>query len=191
MSFDYLLVSPQNSRRLLYDMIDKEIANAQKGLSSGITLKLNNLVDKGLVDRLYAASSSGVPVNLLIRGMCSLIPELEGISDNIRVISIVDRYLEHDRVYIFDNAGDKQVYLSSADWLPRNIDYRIEVATPLLDPRLKQRILDIIEILFSDTVKARYIDKELSNRYVPRGNRRKVRSQLAIYDYIKSLEQPD
>ena len=190
-SFDYLLVSPQNSRRLLYDMIDKEIANAQKGLSSGITLKLNNLVDKGLVDRLYAASSSGVPVNLLIRGMCSLIPELEGISDNIRVISIVDRYLEHDRVYIFDNAGDKQVYLSSADWMTRNIDYRIEVAAPLLDPRLKQQILDIIEILFSDTVKARYIDKELSNRYVPRGNRRKVRSQLAIYDYIKSLEQPD
>ncbi|EOI5917284.1 RNA degradosome polyphosphate kinase, partial [Enterobacter hormaechei] len=171
--------------------IDKEIANAQNGLSSGITLKLNNLVDKGLVDRLYAASSSGVPVNLLIRGMCSLIPELEGISDNIRVISIVDRYLEHDRVYIFDNAGDKRVYLSSADWMTRNIDYRIEVAAPLLDPRLKQRILDIIEILFSDTVKARYIDKELSNRYVPRGNRRKVRSQLAIYDYIKSLEQPD
>lgn len=85
----------------------------------------------------------------------------------------------------------KQVYLSSADWMTRNIDYRIEVAAPLLDPRLKQQILDIIEILFSDTVKARYIDKELSNRYVPRGNRRKVRSQLAIYDYIKSLEQPD
>jgi polyphosphate kinase len=123
--------------------------------------------------------------------MCSLIPELEGISENIRVISIVDRYLEHDRIYIFDNAGDKQVYLSSADWMTRNIDYRIEVAAPLLDPRLKQQILDIIEILFSDTVKARHIDKELSNRYVPRGNRRKVRSQLAIYDYIKSLEQPD
>ncbi|MDU3048093.1 MAG: RNA degradosome polyphosphate kinase [Escherichia coli] len=175
-TFDYLMVSPQNSRR---------------GLPSGITLKLNNLVDKGLVDRLYAASSSGVPVNLLVRGMCSLIPNLEGISDNIRAISIVDRYLEHDRVYIFENGGDKKVYLSSADWMTRNIDYRIEVATPLLDPRLKQRVLDIIDILFSDTVKARYIDKELSNRYVPRGNRRKVRAQLAIYDYIKSLEQPE
>ncbi|MNV43181.1 Polyphosphate kinase [compost metagenome] len=123
--------------------------------------------------------------------MCSLIPELEGISENIRVISIVDRYLEHDRIYIFENGGDKQVYLSSADWMTRNIDYRIEVATPLLDPRLKQQILDIIELQLSDTVKARYIDKELSNRYVQRGNRRKVRSQLAIYDYIKSLEQPD
>ncbi|HCS0024268.1 TPA: polyphosphate kinase 1, partial [Escherichia coli] len=190
-TFDYLMVSPQNSRRLLYEMVDREIANAQQGLPSGITLKLNNLVDKGLVDRLYAASSSGVPVNLLVRGMCSLIPNLEGISDNIRAISIVDRYLEHDRVYIFENGGDKKVYLSSADWMTRNIDYRIEVATPLLDPRLKQRVLDIIDILFSDTVKARYIDKELSNRYVPRGNRRKVRAQLAIYDYIKSLEQSE
>ncbi|MDU7506375.1 MAG: RNA degradosome polyphosphate kinase, partial [Clostridia bacterium] len=167
------------------------IANAQKGIPSGITLKINNLVDKGLVDRLYTASSSGVPVNLLVRGMCSLIPELEGISDNIRVISIVDRFLEHDRIYIFENGGDKKVYLSSADWMTRNIDYRIEVAAPLLDPRLKQQVLDIIDLLFSDTVKARYVDKELSNRYVPRGNRRKVRAQLAIHEYLTSLEQSD
>ena len=148
-------------------------------------------MDKGLVDRLYTASSVGVKVNLLVRGMCSLIPNLEGISDNIRVISIVDRYLEHDRVYIFDNGGDKKVFLSSADWMTRNIDYRIEVAVSILDPILKQRVLDIIAILLSDTLKARFVDKELSNRYVPRGNRRKVRAQLAIYDYIKSLEQPD
>ncbi|MFD1801852.1 polyphosphate kinase 1 [Mixta tenebrionis] len=190
-SFDHLMVSPQNSRRMLYQLIDEEIANAQQGLPAGITLKVNNLVDKGLVDRLYTASSVGVKVNLLVRGMCSLIPNLEGISENIRVISIVDRYLEHDRVYIFDNGGDKKVFLSSADWMTRNIDYRIEVAVAILDPVLKQRILDIIAILFSDTVKARIIDKELSNRYVPRGNRRKVRAQLAIYDYIKSLEQPE
>lgn len=190
-SFDYLMVSPQNSRRMLYQLIDEEIANAQQGIPAGITLKVNNLVDKGLVDRLYTASSVGVKVNLLVRGMCSLIPNLDGISDNIRVISIVDRYLEHDRVYIFDNDGDKKVFLSSADWMTRNIDYRIEVAVAILDPVLKQRVLDIIAILFSDTVKARIIDKELSNRYVPRGNRRKVRSQQAIYDYIKSLEQPE
>lgn len=190
-SFDYLMVSPQNSRRMLYQLIDEEIANAQQGIPAGITLKINNLVDKGLVDRLYTASSVGVKVNLLVRGMCSLIPNLEGISENIRVTSIVDRYLEHDRVYIFDNGGDKKVFLSSADWMTRNIDYRIEVAVAILDPVLKQRVLDIIAILLSDTVKARIIDKELSNRYVPRGNRRKVRAQQAIYDYIKSLEQPE
>ncbi|KGD72463.1 polyphosphate kinase [Tatumella morbirosei] len=190
-SFDYLMVSPQNSRRMLYQLVDQEIANAQQGLPAGITLKINNLVDKGLIDRLYAASGAGVKVNLLVRGMCSLIPDLPGISTNIRVISILDRYLEHDRVYIFENNGDKKVYLSSADWMTRNIDYRIEVAVIILDPQIKQRILEMIGILFSDTVKARIIDKELSNRYVPRGNRRKVRGQLAIYDYIKNLEQPE
>lgn len=123
--------------------------------------------------------------------MCSLIPNLPGISDNIQVISIVDRFLEHDRVYVFDNKGDKRVYLSSADWMTRNIDYRIEVAVSLLDPALKQRVLDILEILFSDTVKARYVDKELSNQYVPRGNRRKVRAQVAIYEYLKLWNNQD
>lgn len=189
-TFDHLMVSPQNSRRMLYELIDREIVNAQAGENAGIMLKVNNLVDKGLVDRLYTAAAAGVKIRLLVRGMCSLIPNLPGISDNIRVISIVDRYLEHDRVYVFDNKGDKRVYLSSADWMTRNIDYRIEVAVSLLDPALKQRVLDILEILFSDTVKARYIDKELSNQYVPRGNRRKVRAQVAIYEYLKALEQP-
>ncbi|GAA3905253.1 polyphosphate kinase 1 [Gibbsiella dentisursi] len=190
-SFDYLMVSPQNSRLKLYELIDNEIANAKAGEPAGIMLKINNLVDKGLVDRLYAASNAGVKIRLLVRGMCSLIPNLPGVSENIQVISIVDRYLEHDRVYVFENKGDKKVYLSSADWMTRNIDYRIEVAVLLLDPTLKQRVLDILEILFSDTVKARYLDKELSNSYVPRGNRRKVRSQVAIYDYLNALEQPE
>lgn len=190
-SFEHLMVSPQNSRQILYQLIDNEIDNANRGIAAEITLKINNLVDKGLIDRLYAASQAGVRVNLMIRGMCSLIPGLEGISDNIRAMTLVDRFLEHDRVYIFENGGDKKVWLSSADWMTRNIDYRIEVAVIILDPVLRQRILDIIALLFSDTQKARYIDKELSNRYVPRGNRRKVRAQMAIYDYIKSLEQPD
>ena len=190
-TFEHLLVSPQNSRDMLYKLIDAEIAQAQQKKPAAITLKINNLVDNGLVDRLYAASSAGVKINLLVRGMCSLIPDLPGISENIRITSIVDRYLEHDRVYIFESGGEKNVYLSSADWMTRNIDHRIEVAVAILDPRVKQRILDIIAILLSDTVKARIVDKELSNRYVPRGNRKKVRSQLAIYDYIKKLEQPE
>ena len=135
-SFEHLMVSPQNSRQMLYQLVDAEIANAQQGRPSGITLKINNLVDNGLVDRLYAASGAGVKVNLLVRGMCSLIPDLPGISENIRVISIVDRYLEHDRVYIFENGGDKKVFLSSADWMTRNIDHRIEVAVSILYPRV-------------------------------------------------------
>jgi polyphosphate kinase len=187
-TFEHLMVSPQNSRDMLYKLIDQEIANVQAGGNGGITLKINNLVDKGLIDRLYAASNVGVKIRLLIRGMCSLVPQLPGVSENIQVTSIVDRYLEHDRVYVFENNGDTKVFLSSADWMTRNIDYRIEVAVALLDPTLRQRVLDILDLLFSDTVKARYIDKDLSNRYVPRGNRRKVRAQLAIYDYLKAFE---
>lgn len=186
--FDYLMVSPQNSRHMLYQMIDQEIANAQAGEAAEITLKLNNLVDQGLIDRLYAASGVGVNIRILVRGMCSLIPDLPGISNNIQVTSIVDRFLEHDRVYVFENGGDKKVFLSSADWMTRSIDYRIEVGVALLDPRLKQQVLDILALLFSDTVKARNIDADLNNYYVPRGNRRKVRAQIAIYDYIKQLE---
>ncbi|WP_409158979.1 polyphosphate kinase 1 [Pectobacterium sp. B2J-2] len=189
-SFEYLLVSPQNSRDRLYQLIDTEIENALANRDAGITLKVNNLVDKGLADKLYQASSAGVKINLLVRGMCSLIPNLPGISENIQVISILDRYLEHDRVYVFNNGGDKKVYLSSADWMTRNIDYRIEVAVEILDPTLKNRVLETLDILFSDTVKARVVDKESSNRYVSRGNKRKVRAQNAIYDYIKALEQP-
>ncbi|MDX6915722.1 polyphosphate kinase 1 [Pectobacterium carotovorum] len=189
-SFEHLLVSPQNSRDKLYQLIDTEIENALANRDAGITLKVNNLVDKGLAEKLYQASSAGVKINLLVRGMCSLIPNLPGISENIQVISILDRYLEHDRVYVFNNGGDKKVYLSSADWMTRNIDYRIEVAVEILDPTLKNRVLETLDILFSDTVKARVVDKESSNRYVSRGNKRKVRAQNAIYDYIKALEQP-
>ncbi|WP_225639557.1 polyphosphate kinase 1 [Candidatus Profftia sp. (ex Adelges kitamiensis)] len=189
-SFKHLMVSPQNSRRMLYQLIDKEITSAQSDIKAGITLKINNLVDKGLINRLYTASSAGVKIRLLIRGMCSLVPDILGISENIQVISIVDRFLEHARVYVFKNNGNPLVYLSSADWMTRNIDYRIEVGVSLLDPKLRQRVLKLLDLQFNDTVKARFLDKDLSNRYVQRGNRRKLHSQLAIYHYLKSLEQP-
>lgn len=187
--FNHLMVSPRNSRSQIYRLIDGEIANAKAGKKAGLTIKINNLVDKGIVTRLYAASNAGVKINMIIRGMCSLVPGLEGVSENIRIISIVDRFLEHPRVIIAHNDGDPQVYISSADWMTRNIDHRIEVTTPIRDPRLKQRIIDIINIHFTDTVKARLIDKEMSNNYVPRGNRKKVRSQVAIYDYLKNIEK--
>ncbi|XAW90017.1 polyphosphate kinase 1 [Vibrio sp. CDRSL-10 TSBA] len=188
-NFNHLIVSPRNSRNQLYRLIDEETANAQAGKKAAITLKVNNLVDPGLVNKLYAASSAGVQIKMIIRGMCSLVPGVEGISDNIRIISIVDRFLEHPRVLITHNEGNPKVYISSADWMTRNIDHRIEVTAPVRDERLKQRIIDIINLQFTDTVKARVIDKEMSNRYVNRGNRKKVRSQLAIYDYLKNVEK--
>ncbi|MCR9655890.1 polyphosphate kinase 1 [Vibrio parahaemolyticus] len=187
--FNHLMVSPRNSRTQIYRLIDNEIANAKAGKKAGLTIKVNNLVDKGIVTRLYAASNAGVKINMIIRGMCALVPGIEGVSENIRIICIVDRFLEHPRVVITHNDGDPQVYISSADWMTRNIDHRIEVAAPVRDPRLKQRIIDITNIHFTDTVKARLIDKEMSNSYVPRGNRKKVRSQVAIYDYLKNIEK--
>ncbi|MHA2861027.1 polyphosphate kinase 1 [Vibrio harveyi] len=187
--FNHLIVSPRNSRKQLYRLIDGEIANAKAGKQAALTIKVNNLVDKGIVNKLYGASNAGVKINMIIRGMCSLVPGIEGVSENIRIISIVDRFLEHPRVVITHNDGDPQVYISSADWMTRNIDHRIEVAAPVRDPRLKQRIIDITNIHFTDTVKARLIDKEMSNSYVPRGNRKKVRSQVAIYDYLKNIEK--
>ncbi|MHA7228368.1 polyphosphate kinase 1 [Vibrio campbellii] len=187
--FNHLIVSPRNSRKQLYRLIDGEIANAKAGKKAALTIKVNNLVDKGIVNKLYGASNTGVKINMIIRGMCSLVPGIEGVSENIRIISIVDRFLEHPRVVITHNDGDPQVYISSADWMTRNIDHRIEVAAPVRDPRLKQRIIDITNIHFTDTVKARLIDKEMSNSYVPRGNRKKVRSQVAIYDYLKNIEK--
>lgn len=187
--FTHLLVSPRNSRTQLYRLIDSEIANARNGKKAEIMVKVNNLVDKGLINKLYGASSAGVTIKMIIRGMCSLVPGVAGVSDNISIISIVDRFLEHPRVLITHNDGDPLVYLSSADWMTRNLDHRIEVTTPIRSPRLKQRIIDIINLQFTDTVKARVIDKEMSNRYVKRGNRKKIRSQLAIYDYLKQIEK--
>ncbi|HGE8238799.1 TPA: polyphosphate kinase 1, partial [Aeromonas veronii] len=156
--FNHLLVSPINSRRQLYRLIDNELSNAKAGQPSGIILKINNLVDKDLINRLYAAGQAGVPIQMIIRGMCALRPGVPGLSDNIKVISIIDRFLEHPRVMVFHNKGNPQLYISSADWMSRNIDGRIEVGTPIYDERLKQRIMDILELQLSDTCKARVID---------------------------------
>ncbi|TNH95500.1 polyphosphate kinase 1 [Aeromonas sobria] len=186
--FNHLLVSPINSRRQLYRLIDNELSNAKAGQPSGIILKINNLVDKDLINRLYAAGQAGVPIQMIIRGMCALRPGVPGLSDNIKVISIIDRFLEHPRVMVFHNKSNPQLYISSADWMSRNIDGRIEVGTPIYDERLKQRIMDILELQLSDTCKARVIDADQQNEYVKRGNRRKIRSQVAIYDYLKRIE---
>jgi len=189
--FNHLLVSPLTARRRLYQLIDNEIEYAQAGRKAEITLKLNNLTDKGLITKLYAASQAKVKIRLIIRGMCTLIPGEKGLSENIYVISIIDQFLEHPRVMVFGNNGDKQVYISSADWMDRNIDHRVEVGCPIYDKSLKSRILHIVELHFKDTTKARVLTKNLNNPYVARGNRRKIRSQMAIYDYLVEQEAED
>ncbi|NMH60490.1 polyphosphate kinase 1 [Alteromonas ponticola] len=187
--FQHLQISPLNARTKIQSLIRQEIQHLKEGAQAGITIKINNLVDKELIDDLYRASQAGVTIRAIIRGMCSLVPGIKGVSENIQIISIVDRFLEHPRVMIFEGGGDRKVFISSADWMTRNMDNRIEVGCPIYDKRLQQQLVDLIELQFKDTLKARIIDKEQVNRYVHRGNRKKIRSQEAIYDYLKKIEE--
>lgn len=189
--FNHLIVSPITCRRRLYQLIDNEIDSAQQGKKASIFLKVNNLVDKGLINRLYNASSSGVKIRLIIRGMCSLVPGVKGVSENIEAISIVDQFLEHPRVMLFHNNGEKSLFISSADWMERNIDQRVEVACPIYDDELKTRIINILELQFSDTLKARIINKEQDNTYKKKRKSDDIRSQLAIYEYLRTEEKND
>lgn len=154
---------------------------------SGIKIKINNLVDLEITNLLYKASQAGVRVDMIIRGMCSLRPGVKGISDNIHIISVVDRFLEHPRIYCFENDGDPAVYLSSADWMTRNLDRRIEVGVPIIDPNVRQTVLDIMEIQLKDNVKARIIDAKERNKYV-KNDKPKIRSQIAIHEYLANKE---
>lgn len=187
--FNQLIVSPYNARSKLLELIDIEIKHAKAKRKAAITLKLNNLVDEMLVQKLYEASAAGVKIKLLIRGMCSLIPQIPGISDNISVISIVDRFLEHSRIMLFYAGGQNNLYLCSADWMARNIDNRVEVSVLIQDAQLKRMLMDILAIQFSDNTKARIINKDQSNPYRERGNQRKVRSQIAVYQYLVNYEK--
>ncbi|MBR9794415.1 MAG: polyphosphate kinase 1 [Gammaproteobacteria bacterium] len=187
--FQHLQISPLNARTKIQSLIRQEIQFLKEGHEAQITFKINNLVDKELIDDLYRASQAGIKIRGIVRGMCGLRPGIKGLSENIELISIVDRFLEHPRVMIFGGGGNRKVYISSADWMTRNMDNRIEVGAPIYDETLQQRIVDIMEIQFKDTLKARQIDKDQLNQYVKRGNRKKLRSQEEIYTYLKQLEQ--
>jgi len=186
--FAHLQLSPLNARSKIQSLIRQEIQRTTEGHKGLITLKINNLVDKELIDDLYRASQSGVKIRAIIRGMCALIPGKVGLSENIEVISIVDRFLEHPRIMVFNNGGDKRVYISSADWMTRNMDYRVEVGCPVYDPKAIQLIEDLLELQFKDTLKARIIDEHQVNAYVNRGNRKKLRSQIETYHFLKRKE---
>ncbi len=180
--YKHLIVSPHYTHNTVVRMINQEIENHKAGLPSGIRLKLNAITNFKMIEKLYEASCEGVPIQMIVRGICCLIPGVKGMSENIEVISIVDKYLEHPRVYMFENAGDSKVYLSSADFMTRNIENRVEVAVPIYDSILKQEIQDVFEIAWNDNVKARKINGQEQNLFVENG-KEEIRSQWKIHDY--------
>ncbi|NEQ49938.1 MAG: polyphosphate kinase 1 [Leptolyngbya sp. SIO3F4] len=190
--YRHLVPSPMQLRNKLVRLINAEIRNAKAGKTAYIYLKMNSLVDPDLVNKLYQASKAGVRIRLNIRGICSLIPGKKGLSENIEAISIIDKFLEHSRIFIFANGGDELMYFSSADWMGRNLDSRIEVTCPVYDEEVRQEIRDFLEIQWKDNVKARILDATIStNEYrSPAKGEDSLRSQFALYDYYQSkLEQ--
>lgn len=184
--FKHLLVSPFNSRDRFTRLINREIKNAVKGLPAFIVIKINNLTDPKLIGRLYKASQSGVDVRLMVRGMFSLVVGVDGISDNIQAVGIVDRFLEHSRVLIFCNNGAQEVYLSSADWMPRNLDRRIEVACPIYDERIRRELLHFVDLHWQDSVKSRLLTgNRLKNEYKEAASDRPLRAQEAVYAWLR------
>lgn len=161
-----LLVSPFTTRSTFQKLIEKEIENAKEGKEAYILLKLNSIQDDKMIDLLYKANNAGVTIRLIIRGICCLVPGIEGQSEHIYITSIVDRFLEHGRVYIFANDGAEKMYIGSADWMTRNLDHRIEVITPILDKDVYSKIRRMIQYQLDDTVKARIINEEQDNSYV-------------------------
>ncbi|NND88611.1 MAG: polyphosphate kinase 1, partial [Flavobacteriaceae bacterium] len=182
--YRHLIVSPHYTRNALYNLIENEIQHHHNGKPSGIRLKLNSLSDFKMIDKLYEASRAGVKIQLIIRGICCLIPGVKGMSENIEVISIVDKFLEHPRLFIFENEGNPKMYISSADFMGRNLDNRVEISCPIYDPEIKKEIQDTFDICWSDNVKARVISVKQDNAY--RSNdKKKIRSQFEMYDYYK------
>jgi polyphosphate kinase len=185
-NFYHLLVSPFGLRNRLLMMIESEIRNAKAGKEAYIRIKINNLTDEEIISKLYKAGDAGVDVRLIVRGMFSMTPGLQGVSENIKAISIVDRFLEHSRFMIFCNGGDEIVHITSADIMPRNLDHRIEVSCPVWDPEIKKEIIDIFNIQWNDNVKARILDAEMSNRIVVNGET-PLRSQTEIHRYYSVI----
>lgn len=184
--YKHLIVSPHYMRNKMYKMMDREIMHALNGKESFIHLKMNSLSDYKMIDKLYDASRAGVQIKLIIRGICSLIPGVPGMSENIEAISIVDSYLEHSRVFIFGNHNKPEVYISSADYMTRNIDARVEVTCPIYDEEIKKGMIDIFALEWKGNVKARLHSEKLDNKYRTRSeNDRIFRAQLETYHYYR------
>jgi polyphosphate kinase len=189
--YKQLLVSPHTSRTGIMALIDGEIKNAREGFRAQLFFKCNNLVDKQLTLKLYEASQAGVEIRLVIRGMCSLLPGVSGISENIQAISIVDRYLEHPRVYVAHNRGVPKYFIGSADLMTRNIDSRVEVICPVRDEAAQTLLQDVLDQQWNDNSKARVIDAKQGNEMVKSSGRATlVQSQETIHRYLQMGKTP-
>ena len=184
-NFRHLLVAPFIMRKKFNKLSESEIENARAGKNTRIDLKMNSLEDKKIIEKLYQASQAGVKIRIIVRGICCLVPGIKDLSDNIEIISIVDRFLEHTRIYIFYNNGREKYFLASADWMRRNLFRRIEVAFPIYDSNIKKMIKSIFEIQWKDNQKARCIDRLQKNEYIKAGSEEKVRSQIATYEFLR------
>ena len=185
--FEHLLVAPHHLRDRVNALIDAETEAARQGRPSGITAKMNSLQDRGIIDKLYEASAAGVPVRLVVRGICCLRPGVEGLSESIEVTSIVDRFLEHSRIFMFHANGAEKLYLSSADWMTRNLNRRVEVAFPIYDPEVREELRYVLDLQCADNTKARIIDEHQRNRFVQNIDAATARSQFDTYRYLSEL----
>ena len=181
----HLLISPFTTASGLKERIDREITHAKSGKKALIRIKINNITNYDIVSSLYEASQAGVQIRMIVRGICCLVPGVKGISDNIEVISVVDRYLEHPRLVIFENDENRDIFISSADWMTRNLDNRVEVSCPIYDKKVQQEIVDAFELSWNDNVKARWVNHTTNSEYRSNDNA-VLRSQEAIYAYYKT-----
>ena len=187
-NYYHLIISPFFLRNKISQLIDNEIKNAAEGKKAFIYIKLNNITDDEIIDHLYKASQAGVTIRLIIRGMISLVPGIKEVSENIKAIGIVDRFLEHTRFMIFCNGGNEECYISSADLMTRNIDHRVEVTCPIFDKTLRNELKQIFEIQWNDNIKARKIDAGLTNKFVKQG-KKPVHSQVEVYNFLKKIHE--
>lgn len=185
--FKHLIVAPYQFRKRIIKLLNTEIRNAKEGKEAWVIIKLNNLVDTQVVNKLYQASNAGVKIDIICRGICVLIPHIKGLSANINVTSIVDKFLEHSRIQVFANGGNPKFYITSADWMVRNFDHRFETACPIYDKKLQDEIMDILQIQLSDNVKARLVNVTEMNKYVTHNKVNPLRSQIETYSYLKSI----
>jgi polyphosphate kinase len=186
-NYEHLVVSPFSMRKHFLKNIDHEIKLAKKGKPAWMILKMNSLIDPGMMMKIYEAAQAGVKVKLIVRGIFGLQIGINGYSENITAISIVDKYLEHTRLFLFGAGGEEKMYISSADWMPRNLNRRIEVACPIYDESIKTELKEQLFIQLSDNSKARILDPSLSNEYAKGNEDKKYRAQEDFYNYIKSI----